>query len=498
MITCFNFDDEDTYYPPEYRLDDVSKWLTEIMTDVGIKGTMCVMGNRARLLKERGRDDVLQAMAKHELVSHQPASVRPELVDILSDKEWQDGVDALEEYEEQVVRDFDFAFGRKPQGLSRHNIQWGAQHVALAGKKGIPYLGNLTGVPGTEQPCWYAGALCMPCATFNPVTRGEVEITPIIGIGDIYYSNDDGFAKRFERMERYVNDCVERKVEYIHLFGCHPSRIFSRGFIEGRCLAGGLNRTVQEVGFLYGALDADAEVLIKKNFRKFCEFIRDHPALECKGFSEVAKDFSTQPKDITRDEMMAYAEDTVKENKILLHRTFSPAELLMGMMESLSMAGDNGDLPNAVDRRNILGPVEIPTVGLEMASISHSGLLELCRNAAEHVIKTGHLPGNVHLKNERLGIGQLAIAVSRAYAAQTRYSRYATLNLDASVRYPEVAFNVDMWVRYNVHERTRFDPDLPSDKIAKHARLQTWTLKPAWLNPPRGLTCHEGRIPLSS
>lgn len=497
MLAFLKFDDEDTYYPPEYGMDDVSKWLSEIMTDVGIKGTLCVMGSRARLLKERGRDDVLQAMAKHDLISHQVANIRPELVDILSDKEWHDGMIAVIEYENQVVKDFDFAFGREPQGLSRHNIQWGAQHVALAGKNEMPYLSNLTGVPGTEQPCWYAGALCFPSTNFDPITGGEVAITPKFAIGDDYYSCDDAFDKRFEMMKHFVNECAERKVEFVQIFGCHPSRILSRGFLENRCLAGGRNRSPKEVGFLYGVLDADEEERAKKNFRKVCEFIRDHPELECKGSTEIAKLFSTQPKDISRDEMTAYSEDTAQQNKILLHRTFSPAELLMGMMESLTIAGESDDLPNGIDRRNILGPVDIPTVGLEMASISHSGLLTLCRKAVEHVINTGHLPGNVHLGEDRLGIGQLAIAVSRAYAAQTRYNRYSTLNLDATVRYPEIAWNIDAFVRRNVHEHTRFIPDLPSDRLAKHARLQTWTLKPAWLSPPRGAHCHEGRIPMS-
>jgi hypothetical protein len=494
MLAFLKFDDEDTYYPPEYRLDDVSKWLAEIMTESGITGSMCVMGARARMLKERGRDDVLAAMAKHELVSHQAANVRPELVEILSDKEWHDGVDAAREYEDRVVKDFDFAWGRAPQGLSRHNVQWGPQHVALAGEKGLYYQGNLTAVPETEQPCWYAGAVCLPCHNFDPVSGNEVEITPEIGIGDMYYSCDDAFEKRFQRMQRYVDACAERGVEFIHLFGCHPSRILNRGFIEGRCLAGGLNRTPQEVGFLYGVIDADEEERVKKNFRRVCEWIRDHPSLDCKSGAEIAKAFSTQPKDISRDELTAYAEDVVQQNKILLHQTFSPAELLMGMMESLVSAGENNDLPYGVDRKNILGPVEIPTVGLEMSSVTHAELLKLCRSAIDHVESTSHLPGNLHLNGQRIGIGQLAVAVSRAYAAQTHYSRYAKLNLDTKVRYPEVAWNVDAWVRRNMMERDRFNPDMPTDKLAKHARLQTWTLKPAWLTPPRGVQRHEGRF----
>jgi hypothetical protein len=232
MLAFLKFDDEDTYYSPEDGLDDVSKWLSEIMTETGIRGTLCVMGARADLLKERGREDVLEAMAKHEIVSHQMANVHPDLVTILSDKEWDDGVEAMREYEDRVAEIFRRAFGRDPQGLSQHNVQWGPQHAALAADMGVPRLSIPIGVPGTEQPCWYAGALNMPCHMYDLnqgpklASSGTIEITPEFGIGDSLYSCDDEFEKRFAQLKEYVDACVDRGVEFIHLFGCHPSRIW--------------------------------------------------------------------------------------------------------------------------------------------------------------------------------------------------------------------------------------------------------------------------------
>lgn len=495
MLTYFKFDDEDTYYPPEYRIDDISKWLAEIMTETGITGTMCVMGDRVRLLKERGREDVLQAIAKHALVSHQPGNVHPELLEVLSDKEWEDGVQAMREYESRVTEDFLTAFGREPQGLSRHNNQWGAQHTALAGERELPYLGAFVGVPGTEQPCWYAGGLCLMNHTYDAAANQEVAVVPEHTIGEARYSSDSAFEKRFDELKQYVDDCIARGVELFDFFACHPNRMRARGFLEGRLLAGGRNRSIEEVGFLYGVTRDQDEEIAKKNFRKVCEYIRDHPALECKSISEIYKAFSMQPRDITRDEMALYAEDVVRKQEILLHQTFSPAELLIGMAESLVAAGDKGDLPNGADRRNILGPVDNPTVGLEISSISHAELLKVCREAIDHVMATGHLPGNIHIGENRLGVGQLAIAVAKVYAAQSRYDRYASLNLDnKKASYPEIAWNTDARIRRNMLNNPRYDPDLNSEKIAKHARLQTWSLKPAWLNPPRATYYHEGRI----
>src|SRR5690606_38564888 len=102
----------------------------------------------------------------------------------------------------------------KPQGLSRHNIQWGPQQVALAAERDIPYLSNLIGVPDTEQPCWYAGALCFPCHIFESATNGgERAIVPEFGCGDLRYTCDDAFNSRFEEMKIYVDECLQRGVE---------------------------------------------------------------------------------------------------------------------------------------------------------------------------------------------------------------------------------------------------------------------------------------------
>lgn len=47
----------------------------------------------------------------------------------------------------------------------------------------------------------------------------------------------------------------------------------------------------------------------------------------------------------------------------------------------------------------------------------------------------------------------------------------------------EYVGRVAAWVRHIMHKHVRFDPNISSEKLAKHSRLQTWTLKPAWLSP---------------
>jgi len=483
MYVTLKFDTEDVYYPPEYRIDDIPGWLAEIMTDVGIRGTFIVFGEKARTLKDRGREDVLAAMAKHDLASHQQGNVRPLIPEILADKGWADGVEAMRKYEDEVARDFERAFGRGPVALSRHNLYFGPQHVAVGGERGMPYVYGVVGVEGCEAPTWYAGTLTMPSDSSS-------------GFGgfDEVYSCDAAFEARLKQLDEYVAGCLERGVEYLCVFGCHPIKVMARGWIEHYCLVGGLTRTPEQLGWRYAVKTPAEEAIAKVNFRRLCEYLRDHPDLDVLGIEEAAKLFSGQPGDITRDELTRYAGRLADAGKIVLDGTFSPAELVAGLAESLVHAGAHGDIPDAVDRRNVLGPTTRPILGREQDTVTHEGLVDLCRQLAAAVAKDGHLPANVHTADNRVGISQLAMLAARGYLAVARYEKYDSIRLQELPRYPDAAWPLDQFMQRQIGEHWAYDLEYSVDKLAEQARLQTWTLKPAWLRPPRGRCYSEGRI----
>ena len=483
MYATFKFDTEDIYFPPEYRIDDIPGWLAQIMTEVGIRGSFCVFGEKARTLKERGRDDVLKAMAKHDLLSHQQGNCRPLIPEILQEMGWDDGVEAMRKYEDKVAEDFRAAFGAEPVGLSRHNLYWAPQHVAVAGERGMPYMTGIIGVEGSEQPNWYAGTLNLPSAG-----------TPGFGGFDGIYSNDDAFEKRFKQLDEYVAACAARGVEYVSLFACHPVQVMAHGWIEEYCLASGMTRTPQQLGWVYAVKTPQQEVIAKANFRRLVQYIKDHGDIELLGAAEAARLFSAQPADIRRDELTAYAEQLRQAGKPVLHRTFSPAELLCGLAESIVCADEGGNVPYAVARRDVLGPRSLPALAREADTVGHDELVAMCRELVKAVCSDGFLPANVHTAGVRVGVGQLAVIAGRAYLALARSEKYERLRVPTAPRYPDAAMRVDAWVRRSLGEHWPYSLEFRCDRVAEQARLQTWTLKPAWLRPPRGRSLNEGRI----
>ena len=483
MYATLKFDTEDVYYPPEYRIDDIPGWLAEIMTDVGVRGTFCTFGEKARSMLNRGRKDVLAAMAAHDLFSHTQGNGRPLIPEALEHAGWDDGLSLMRAYEDKVAEDFLAAFGRGPEGFSRHNIYWAPQHVAVAGERGLCYMSGLVGLENCDQPLWYAGTLNMPAAS-----------TPGFGGFDQLYTCDAAFEARLKELDAYLAACLSRGVEYVSVFGCHPVMVCARGWIEEYVQANGKTRSIEEIGWRYAVKGPADEARAKANFRRLCRYLKDHPGLEMLGGAEAAKLFSTQPEEISRDELTAYALDVIHADRPVLHSTFSPAELLTGLCASIVAAAEGRRVPDEVPRRDVLGPTDIPVLGREADLVSFEELADLSRQLVAAVEKTGRIAGNVHTAKAPVGAGQLLVLAARAYHALARSEKMATLRVSKTTRYPDKAMELSAIVQRNVGEHWPYRPDISAEALARQARLQAWTIKPAWLRPPRGKPIGEGRI----
>src|SRR6476661_2990707 len=84
------FDTEDYILPAS---DDAAKKLADWLTKEGVKATFKVVGEKARTLEKRGRQDVIDALKKHEIGYHSNYhSVPPTPAQYLSNLGWDDGV----------------------------------------------------------------------------------------------------------------------------------------------------------------------------------------------------------------------------------------------------------------------------------------------------------------------------------------------------------------------------------------------------------------------
>lgn len=485
MYAILTFDTEDIYYPPEYHIDDIAGWLAEIMTDCKIRGSFFVMGEKARVLKERGRTDVIKKMADHDIASHTQADLHPLIPEILQNKGWDDGIQLMREYEDNVKDKIYDTFGCEPVAISRHNAFFAPQHVAVAGERNLPYMYGIARIKDYDQPTWYAGTL-----TFPDMFDGFETI----------YSSNEPFEEKMEALADFLEDRIKRGCEYVTISGCHPVQVMANGWLSHYCLANGMTRKPEEIGWLYGIKSQEEENRAKANFRRLAEYLRDHPDVEVVGIKQAKSLFSSQPDNISRDALTYYAEETCSAAKgewtakVIFHSTFSPAELVCAFAESLIYAEEHKDLPDDTPRRNVLGPETKPVIGVEKDIITHKEIISLCRLLIDSVLSNGCLPANLYISDKRIGLGQFALVAARSYLAQSKYEKYERLCIQQVQRYPDAAFELDGWIRRSIGEHLMFSPDYTCDQMAEQARLQTWTMKPAWLRPPNGPLAYFKRI----
>lgn len=79
--------------PVNPAADDAAQDLAELFTTAGIRGSFCVTGEKWRVLRERGRDDVIQSLKRHCLGLHSDTHSRhPTTMELLAPTSMAEGV----------------------------------------------------------------------------------------------------------------------------------------------------------------------------------------------------------------------------------------------------------------------------------------------------------------------------------------------------------------------------------------------------------------------
>lgn len=152
------FDTEDYVLP---QSDDSAKRIAEFLTSQGVHATFKVVGEKARTLERRHRDDVIAALNKHAIAYHSNYHswhVTPAEFEQFLD--WHDGVDEFIRREKPGIDSIQQIFGRTPAAYGQPGYSWCPEAQPALRKMGIHvYLddGDQVGLDG--KPYWYGGIL---------------------------------------------------------------------------------------------------------------------------------------------------------------------------------------------------------------------------------------------------------------------------------------------------------------------------------------------------
>src|SRR5437868_8165967 len=150
------FDTEDYILPAS---DDAALHVAEFLTQEGIRGTFKVVGEKARTLERRGRQDVIAALTRHEIGYHANFhSVQPTPAMYLSTLGWDEGVAEFDRRERPGFDDVKRIFGVTPTCYGQPGSSWGPQSYGAMRKWGMQiYLDAGSHVGLKDEPCYYCG-----------------------------------------------------------------------------------------------------------------------------------------------------------------------------------------------------------------------------------------------------------------------------------------------------------------------------------------------------
>ncbi len=455
------FDTED-YILPES--DDAAKRLAEMLTRLGIKATFKIVGEKARVLEQRGRKDVIEALKKHEIGYHSNLhSQHPTPAEYLQNTDWDEGVAEFYRRESQGVKDIQRIFGQTLSCYGQPGSSWGAQAYPALKQMGINvYLDEANHVGIDDQPFYYGGMLNIFKMRSN-VARMEL-------FGENNLENGKAkFLAAYEKLKAKGGGTIS--IYY------HPCEFIHQEFWDAVNFSRGANPERKD----WKKPKMRSREEIEKGFRDFEEyvkFIKIQQGVRYVTAHDLAKIYSNQLPRIgfDHDYLLPISTQMLENISFILYPKFSlsPAEAFVILTRWFLIS--HYQISPIMMNVSLLGPTRIYQKGAgqsEVRIVSSGEFMNAVKSVAANCRRTGHVP------NEVL-IGSFTISPEDYLATLASIAMEA--NLPHKIAIKKGNFTADKYVadddpkifNWVIHPEGFHAP-----KIMELAKLQAWTLKPA-------------------
>jgi hypothetical protein len=461
LVLCF--DVEDYTSPESVGMDDIPKWLAETMTDVGATGSFFVIGEKARSLEARGRRDVIEAMARHDVGSHTSlGSIHPTVTEILEHASFEAGVETMLENEGAGFDDLERIFGQRPAALARHGGSYGPQLVAALSKLGGAYVYSPVSLPG-HNAVWFANTLNF---------HGEGDF----GFFDDAYHDDALFEPMLAALDEKI-PAGTRGLDVVAFFANHPSKVRSIEFWDFNYYKGA--NPGPDEWKTPELRPLESMETARNNFRRLVEYLQSRDDIELTTYRNMAARFGHQAETINKARLGEIAQAVLEEGEVLIAPDHSPAETFAALAFALNAYQAEGRVPEEMECRRPFGPLQMPPREPGIEEVTADQALELARQADAVITSGKHLPHAVAVDGAEVGTGSLLALFSAVYADSLEGRLAETYVVRPFAPHPTeneaaIVEEVRGCKGWPVHRE-----DLDMSDLVEMTRLQMWTLKPA-------------------
>ncbi len=459
------FDTEDYILP---QSDDAAKRLAEMLTRLGIKATFKVVGEKARVLEQRGRKDVIAALKKHEIGYHSNYhSMHPTPAEYLQNADWDEGIAEFYRREISGVKDIQRLFGQTPSCYGQPGSSWGPQSYPALQKMGINvYLDESNHVGIDEQPFYYGGMLNIFKMRSN-VARMEL-------FGDNNLANGKAkFLAAYEKLKAKGGGTIS--IYY------HPCEWVHQEFWDGVNFSRGANPPRSEWKLPKTRTSEETEKAFR-DFEAYVKFIKAQAGVRYVTANElklIYEDGAALQR-ITNDYRFVVAEAVQQEITFLQAGgvSLSAAEIFSLLTKSFLAQFSNAS--GIVRPQSLFGPTRAfvyDAAHLRPAQVSGAAFAQAVREVATFCQSRKRIPNEVW-------IGSQAISPSDYLATLGALMRQPPAKLPAEIEIVAGKFTADKYVANDdpkIFNWVIHPEGFHAPKLMELAKLQAWTLKPAML-----------------
>ncbi|MFN7929277.1 MAG: polysaccharide deacetylase family protein [Blastocatellia bacterium] len=462
------FDTEDYILP---QSDDAAKRLAEMLTRLGIKATFKVVGEKARVLEQRGRQDVIAALKKHEIGYHSNLhSQHPTPAEYLQNADWDEGVATFYRREVQGVKDIQRIFGQTPSCYGQPGSSWGPQSYPALQQLGINvYLDEADHVGIDEQPFYYGGLLNI----FK--MRSNVVRMDLFG-EDNLAKGKAKFLAAYEKLKAKGGGTIS--IYY------HPCEWVHREFWDGVNFSRGANPPRSEWKLPRTRTSEETDNAFR-DFEAYVKFIKAQQGVQYVTANELKLLYEDQAKKKSFSkpevELIAQAVQTGISFVRMNGYTLSAADTFSILQEALRnlLYDDSFPLPRM---EALLGPVKPPEKAVPSSAlqpIPFASFKQVVEEVSSQLATTKRIPEAV-----KIGSASISPADYLATLGEVLLQVMKPGHLPRAVAIRNGKFTADKYVadddpkifNWVIHPEGFHAP-----KLMQLAKLQAWTLKPAIL-----------------
>jgi hypothetical protein len=437
------FDTED-YLDP--AADDAALRIATDLSKLNVRATFKVVGEKARVLEARKRNDVIQALRKHDIGYHTNFhSVHPTPSEYLRHFGFLEGAAEFERREAAGINDIRRIFGVTPICYGQPGSSWGPQTNPALRKLGVPiYLDEGEQVGLAHQPFWYDGLLHV----FN---MGENQFRARLDVG----AED---PQAYALFDKAVTRLREQGGGLISIY-YHPTEFVNTEFWDAVNFSEGANPPRSQWKRPHSRSKDDTERCYKV-LEKFVQHMKAAPGVRFVGASELLKIYKPAiPASISRNTIAAHL---VKSISFLTANddTLSPADMMLQLL--------------GLNVRLIDGPTERSTSSYTANSVPREAFNSAVKDAADFIQRNNRLPNQVFIGAQTLSLPDFAATLAASV-------------LNTSDPVPLTRGNVQFEQYFSTEPMQSFrwvihPPGFAAPELLELGRLQGWTLKPAKLS----------------